>query len=145
MSEARAMHDVDGKVIVITGAGRGVGKGMALHLGKGGARVVVAEWKPHLLEETSAELKDLGVDHLGVVCDIQHQDQINAMVQRTVDAYGRVDGLINNAQTFRPMAPVADVSAEDVDVFYTSGVKGTLWAMQAVYPHMKQQQWGRIV
>ena len=87
----------------------------------------------------------LGVDHLGVVCDIQQKDQIDAMVANTVERFGRVDGLINNAQTFRPMAPMADVSEEDVDVFYTSGVKGTLWAMQAVYPHMKAQQWGRIV
>jgi NAD(P)-dependent dehydrogenase (short-subunit alcohol dehydrogenase family) len=145
MSDALAMHSVEGKVIIVTGSGRGVGKGMALHLGKGGARVVVAEWKQHLLDETSAELKALGVEHLGVVCDIQQLDQINAMVERTVDTFGRVDGLINNAQTFRPMAAVADVSADDFDVFYTSGVKGTLWAMQAVYPHMKRQQWGRIV
>jgi NAD(P)-dependent dehydrogenase (short-subunit alcohol dehydrogenase family) len=145
MSDALAMHSVEDKVIIVTGSGRGVGKGMALHLGKGGARVVVAEWKQHLLDETSAELKELGVEHLGVVCDIQQQDQIDAMVERTVDTFGRVDGLINNAQTFRPMAAVADVSADDFDVFYTSGVKGTLWAMQAVYPHMKRQQWGRIV
>jgi NAD(P)-dependent dehydrogenase (short-subunit alcohol dehydrogenase family) len=139
------MHTVDGKVVVITGSGRGVGKGMAIHLGKGGARVVVAEWKQHLIDEASAELSALGVEHLGVVCDIQQRDQIDAMVARTVEHYGRVDALINNAQTFRPMANAAEVSADDFDVFYNSGVKGTLWAMQAVYPHMKAQQWGRIV
>jgi len=139
------MHDVDGKVIVITGAGRGVGKGMALHMGKGGARIVVAEWKPHLLEETCGELAALGVEHLGVVCDIQVHGQIDDMITQSVERFGRVDALINNAQTFRPMAAVAEVREEDVDVFYTSGVKGTLWAMQAAYPHMKAQQWGRIV
>jgi NAD(P)-dependent dehydrogenase (short-subunit alcohol dehydrogenase family) len=139
------MHSVDGKVVIITGSGRGVGKGMATHLGKGGARVVIAEWKQHLLDEASAELSALGIEHLGVVCDIQDKDQIDAMVARTVEHFGHVDGLINNAQTFRPMADAADVSADDFDVFYNSGVKGTLWAMQAVYPHMKAQQWGRIV
>jgi 2-hydroxycyclohexanecarboxyl-CoA dehydrogenase len=143
--EAGGMHGVDGKVIIVTGSGRGVGKGMALHLGKGGARVVVAEWKEHLLSETCAELTDLGVENLGVVCDIQHKDQIDAMVAQTVERFGRVDALVNNAQTFRPLAPIAEVSEEDVDVFYTSGVKGSLWAMQAVYPHMKAQGWGRIV
>ena len=145
MSDAGAMHSVDGKVVIVTGSGRGVGRGMAIHMGKGGARVVVAEWKPQLLDQTCAELDALGVEHLGVVCDIQVKDQIDAMVDRTVDRFGRVDALINNAQTFRPMAPVADVSEEDVDLFYTSGVKGTLWAMQTVYPHMKAQHWGRIV
>lgn len=139
------MHGVDGKVIIVTGAGRGVGRGMALHLGRGGARVVVAEWKPDLLAEIGAELTELGVENLGVVCDIQEKDQIDAMVAQTLDRFGRVDGLINNAQTFRPLAPVAEVSEDDVDVFYRSGVKGTLWAMQAVYPHMKKQGWGRIV
>jgi NAD(P)-dependent dehydrogenase (short-subunit alcohol dehydrogenase family) len=143
--EAGGMHGVDGKVIIVTGSGRGVGKGMALHLGKGGARVVVAEWKEHLLSETCSELTDLGVENLGVVCDIQRKDQIDAMVARTVDRFGRVDALVNNAQTFRPLAPIAEVSEDDVDVFYTSGVKGSLWAMQAVYPHMKAQGWGRIV
>jgi len=142
---ATDMHAVAGKVVIITGSGRGVGKGMALHLGKGGARIVVAEWKAHLLDETCGELDALGIENLGVVCDIQQQDQIDAMVASTVERFGRVDALINNAQTFRPLASVADVSASDVDVFYTSGVKGTLWAMQAVYPHMKAQGWGRIV
>jgi NAD(P)-dependent dehydrogenase (short-subunit alcohol dehydrogenase family) len=145
MSDARAMHSLDGKVIIVTGAGRGVGKGMALHMGKGGARIVVAEWKQRLLEETCGELDAMGVEHLGVVCDIQVKDAIDGMVAQTVERFGRVDAIVNNAQTFRPMAPVADVSEDDVDVFYTSGVKGTLWAMQAVYPHMKSQQWGRIV
>ena len=139
------MHGVDGRVIIVTGSGRGVGRGMAVHLGAGGARIVVAEWKEHLLTETCAELTALGVDNIGVVCDVQKKDQIDAMVAQTVDHFGRVDGLINNAQTFRPLAPIAEVSEEDVDVFYRSGVKGSLWAMQAVYPHMKTQGWGRIV
>ncbi|MDP9334970.1 MAG: SDR family oxidoreductase [Actinomycetota bacterium] len=144
-ANARDMHGVDSKVIIVTGSGRGVGRGMALHLGRGGARVVVAEWKPHLLTETCAELTELGVENLGVVCDIQEKDQIDGMVAQTVERFGRVDGLVNNAQTFRPLAPVAEVSEDDVDVFYRSGVKGTLWAMQAVYPHMRAQGWGRIV
>jgi len=142
---ARAMHSVEDRVVIITGSGKGVGRGMALHLGKGGARIVVAEWKPELMEQTCAELRDLGVDNLGVVCDIQQQSDIDAMVAATVDRFGRVDGLVNNAQTFRPLAPVAEVTERDVDVFYGSGVKGTLWAMQAVYPHMRAQGWGRIV
>jgi NAD(P)-dependent dehydrogenase (short-subunit alcohol dehydrogenase family) len=145
VEETRAMHAIDGKVIVITGAGKGIGKGMALHLGKGGASVVVAEWKPELMEQTCAELDELGIANLGVVCDVNERTDIEAMVAETIEGFGRVDCLINNAQTFRPMAPIAEVSEHDIDVFYTSGVKGTLWAMQAVFPHMQRRGWGRIV
>lgn len=139
------MHSIESKVVIVTGSGRGVGRGIAVHLAKGGARVVVAEWKPELMESTVAELAALGSDVLGVGCNIMEQSEIEAMVAATVDRFGRVDGLVNNAQTFRPMASMADITEEDLDVFYRSGVKGTLWAMQAVRPHMAKQGWGRIV
>jgi 2-hydroxycyclohexanecarboxyl-CoA dehydrogenase len=145
VTDATAMHSVAGKVIIVTGAGRGVGRGIALHLGKGGAKVVVAEWKPDLLNAAVAELEALGVTTLGMACNVMERSEIEAMVTATVARFGRVDGLVNNAQTFRPLAPIADVQEEDIDVFYRSGVKGTLWAMQAVHPHMRAQGWGRIV
>jgi NAD(P)-dependent dehydrogenase (short-subunit alcohol dehydrogenase family) len=145
MVDARDMHTVEDRVIIVTGSGRGVGLGIAKHLGAGGARVVVAEWNRDLLDAAVGELTGLGVDVLGVATNIMERDEIDAMVTATVDRFGRVDGIVNNAQTFRPLAPMATVSAEDVDVFYTSGVKGSLWAMQAVYPHMAAQGWGRIV
>jgi NAD(P)-dependent dehydrogenase (short-subunit alcohol dehydrogenase family) len=139
------MHRVEGKVIVVTGAGRGVGRGIATHLGRGGAKVVVAEWKQDLLDDAVAALAALDADVLGVRCNIMERAEIDAMVAATVERFGRVDGLVNNAQTFRPLAPMADVTEEDVEVFHRSGVLGTLWAMQAVRPHMAAQGWGRIV
>jgi NAD(P)-dependent dehydrogenase (short-subunit alcohol dehydrogenase family) len=144
MREVQDMHGVNGRTVIVTGSGRGIGRGIAHHLGKGGANVVVAEWKAALMQETCDELDALGVPNLGVVCDIS-KEQIDAMVASTVERFGRVDGIVNNAQTFRPMSPMAEVSGQDFDVFYQSGVKGTLWAMQAVYPHMRDQGWGRIV
>ena len=82
---------------------------------------------------------------LGVETNIMERADLDNMVAATVDRFGRVDAIINNAQTFRANAPMAEVSADDVDVFYRSGVLGTLGAMQAVYPHMKAAGWGRIV
>ena len=132
-------------MVIVTGAGQGIGRGIALHLAKHGSSVTVAEWKGHRAERTVAEIEALGARALASVCDISDKAQVDAMVTQTVSTFGRVDGLVNNAQTFRPMAPMATVTEEDVDVFYTSGVKGTLWAMQAVHPHMQAAGWGRIV
>jgi NAD(P)-dependent dehydrogenase (short-subunit alcohol dehydrogenase family) len=143
--DIRAMHSVDGRVIIVTGSAQGVGRGMAHHLGKAGATVVVADYQADKLARTCDELTKFGAPNLGVEVDIRDQGRIDEMVAKTVDAFGKVDAIINNAQTFRPNAPVAEIVAEDVDVFYRSGVLGTLWAMQAVYPHMKKAGWGRIV
>ena len=145
MSSFEETHGVKGRVVIVTGAGQGIGRGMAMHLGKAGAAIVVAEWKEHRAERTASELTDLGVPALACATDISQRDQIEAMVAATMDRFGRVDAIINNAQTFRPTATVDDITEEDLDVFYDSGVKGTLWAMQAVHPHMKAAGWGRIV
>ena len=145
MSTNGPAHGVEGRVVIITGAGQGIGRGMAMHLGKHGASIVVAEWKAHRAERTVSELEALGIPAIAQVCDISDRAQIDAIVDATIGRFGRIDGLINNAQTFRPQSPVAEVTEEDVDVLYDSGVKGTLWAMQAVYPHMASAKWGRIV
>ena len=140
-----AEHSVDGKVVIITGSGQGIGRGMALHLGKNGASIVVAERRVDRAERTVAELEELGVPALLVPCDVSNRSDVEAMVAATVERFGRVDGLINNAQRFRPSAPLTEVTEHDLDVFYDSGVKGTLWGMQAVHPHMKAQGWGRVI
>jgi len=144
-ADIKAMHSVEGRVIIVTGSAQGVGRGMAHHLGKAGATVVVADYQADKLQRTCDELTKFGAPNLGVEVDIREQSRINDMVAKTLDAFGKVDAIINNAQTFRPNAPIEEISEEDVDVFYRSGVLGTLWAMQAVYPHMKAAGWGRIV
>ena len=143
--ETRAMHSVEGRVIIVTGSGQGVGRGMANHLAKAGASVVVADYQAAKMQRTCDELTEIGSPNLGVEVDIRDRDRIDEMVAKTVERFGKVDAIINNAQTFRANAPMAEVSGDDVDVFYRSGVLGTLWAMQAVYPHMKAAGWGRIV
>jgi NAD(P)-dependent dehydrogenase (short-subunit alcohol dehydrogenase family) len=138
-------HSVRDKVVIVTGSGRGIGRGIAHHLGKHGAKVVIAEWKADRLDRVAGELTELGVDHLGLTCNVMERDSIEAMVSATIEHFGRVDGLVNNAQTFASVHDLATVSEQDMDLLYTSGPKGTLWAMQAVHPHMQAQGWGRIV
>jgi NAD(P)-dependent dehydrogenase (short-subunit alcohol dehydrogenase family) len=136
---------VTDRVIIVTGAGRGIGRGLVRHLGAAGASVVAAEWKPELLADAVAELEGKGVTCLGVECDVQSRASIQAMVDQAVERFGRVDGLVNNAMTIPPDMPLAELTEAALDTNITSGVKGTLWGMQAVYPHMKRAGWGRIV
>src|SRR5260370_38014344 len=130
----RAMHSVDGRVIIVTGSGQGVGRGMANHLAKAGATVVVADYQPEKLARTCEELSELGAPNLGVEVDIRDEASVDSMVGRVVDELGRVDAIINNAQTFRPNAPMADVTADDAHLFYRSVGLVMLLAMQALYP-----------
>jgi len=141
----RAMHTVVDRVVIITGSGQGVGRGMAHHFAKAGATVVVADWNAEKMARTVAEVEGFGATALGVRCNIMERETLDAMVSTVVEELGRVDAIINNAQTFRPNAPMTEVTVEDVDVFHRSGVLGSLWAMQAVHPHMKRAGWGRIV
>ena len=136
---------VTGRVVIVTGGGAGIGRGLVRHLGHVGARVVVAEWKPERLADAVDELREAGVDCLGVECDVSRRDSILSMVAATVEEFGRVDGIVNNAMTITDFVPLAELDEARLDVNITSGLKGTLWAMQAVYPHMKAAGWGRIV
>jgi 2-hydroxycyclohexanecarboxyl-CoA dehydrogenase len=138
-------HGVQDKVVIVTGAGRGIGRGIARHLAANGATVVVAEHRRHRLDDAIAELTGLGAPNLGVECDVGVRDSVFAMVAETVDTFGRVDGIVNNAQSFVAAKPLDDVTAADMDLLYRTGPLGTLWAMQAVLPHMRTQGWGRIV
>jgi 2-hydroxycyclohexanecarboxyl-CoA dehydrogenase len=137
--------DVSGKVVIVTGATRGIGKGLALHLAKGGAHVVVTGRKPERLEAMADELDALGVEHLALASNVADRQGCGDLVAATVERFGRVDGLVANAQTFRSVTPLEDVTEGDMDLLYDTGPKGTLWLMQAVFPHMRDQGWGRIV
>jgi NAD(P)-dependent dehydrogenase (short-subunit alcohol dehydrogenase family) len=137
--------DITGRVVIVTGAGRGIGRGIARHLARSGAVVVAAELRRNRLDEVTAELQELGAPHLGVECDVGDRDAVVAMVDATVARFGRVDGIVNNAQRLALTTPLEDVTEDQMSAVYRSGALGTLWGMQAVFPHMRAQGWGRIV
>lgn len=133
------------RVVVVTGATRGIGRGIARHLGARGARLVITGRSTRRLAEASAELDKLGVDHLAVACDVADRAATVDLAARAFDRFGRIDGLVANAQSFRPVMPLEDVRESDMDLLFGTGPKGTLWSMQAVFPYMRDAGRGRIV
>ena len=134
-----------GEGIIVTGSGRGIGRGIAHHLAKSGAAVVALERREDLLTQVVSELDGLGATSMAVQCDISDRDAMFEMAAKVTEHFERIDGLVNNAQRFISVKDLADVTAEDLAVLYETGPYATLWGMQAVFPIMKQQGWGRIV
>jgi NAD(P)-dependent dehydrogenase (short-subunit alcohol dehydrogenase family) len=135
---------MDGKVAIVTGAGQGIGRAIALVFARAGAKVAVVEWKAHRMQRTVDEIRALGLPALGIEADVSKRDQVLAMVGKTADHFGRLDVLVNNAQSFAPRTPLLEITTEQLDVFLDSGVKATLWGMQAAHPHLKGRD-GRII
>jgi NAD(P)-dependent dehydrogenase (short-subunit alcohol dehydrogenase family) len=139
------MGRLDGKVAIVTGAGQGIGRGIALVFARQGAKVVIAEIKEHRAARTAEEIIAGGGDAFGIFTNVSQREQVFHMVDETVRRYGTVDIIVNNAQGMHARTPVAELTSEQVDIFWVSGVKGTLWCMQAVYPIMKAKGYGRII
>jgi 2-hydroxycyclohexanecarboxyl-CoA dehydrogenase len=142
------------KVAIVTGAGRGIGRGIALAFAAEGAKVVAASRSADTVQSLYAEIEAAGGHALGVPCDVADKAQIQSMVARAVERFGTVDILVNNAQSFgtrdapKPYPPRRGVEeAVDEEWEYTlrTGLMATLWAMQAVFPIMKARGGGKII
>ncbi len=136
--------NVKDRVAVITGAGQGIGAGIARVLGDGGAKVVVNDLVEDRAQESVAELQAAGIDAIGVPSDVGTAEGAQAMVAGAIDAYGRVDILVNNAGIARD-GWLAKMSEENWDEVLRVNTKSQFLTCRAAVPHMMEQQHGRIV
>jgi NAD(P)-dependent dehydrogenase (short-subunit alcohol dehydrogenase family) len=134
-----------GRIAIVTGAGQGIGRAIALVYAREGARVCVAELKPHRCERTAQEIRDAGGEAFAQPTDVGDSASVQAMVDATVRRWGTVDVLVNNAHGFGARAKLEDIPEEQFDLSWRTGVKGTWWAMTAVRPLMAAAGRGRIV
>jgi NAD(P)-dependent dehydrogenase (short-subunit alcohol dehydrogenase family) len=134
---------LDGKVVLVTGAGQGVGEGIALACAAEGASVVAAGRTLEKVEKTAAQVRERGTDALAVVVDVRHREQVDSCVAAALERFGRVDGLVNNAQMVS-LGPVLEITEKAARRTWESGFLGTLWCMQAAHDALVQSR-GSIV
>jgi NAD(P)-dependent dehydrogenase (short-subunit alcohol dehydrogenase family) len=139
------MGRLQGKVAVVTGAGQGIGAGIARAFAREGAAVIAAEINPETGANIEKELRALEAKAIFVETDVGVRESIRSMISSAFTQFGHVDILVNNAQGLTPLARVEDKTDEQFDLSLRTGLYGTLWAMQEVYPSMRKQGWGRIV
>ncbi len=122
---------LDGKVVFVTGAGRGIGAAAARLFAREGARVMLAARTRQELEAVTEEVRAAGgvADH--VVCDLADADAVRAAVDRTVRVYGRLDAAFNNGAALTPPGPVDQVPEADFDLLYAVNLRGPWVAMTA--------------
>ncbi|MDR6490856.1 NAD(P)-dependent dehydrogenase (short-subunit alcohol dehydrogenase family) [Paraburkholderia terricola] len=134
---------LENKIIMVTGAAspRGIGKATAKALAAQGAHVVILDLRE---EDAQAAAADLGAQHLGLACDVTDKTACVAAARATLERYGRIDGLVNNAGITQPVRTL-EIGGKDFDAIVDVNLRGTLYMSQAVIPAMKEQNGGSIV
>ena len=136
---------LEGQVAVITGAGRGIGRAIALAYAREGARLALAARNESELEEVVDEASSLGSEAIAVRTDVTSQIGTERLARRVVERFGRIDVLVNNAGTSGPIGPLQDNDiAEWVDTINVN-LTGTFLVCRAVIPAMLQQGGGKII
>ncbi|MFM0351904.1 SDR family NAD(P)-dependent oxidoreductase [Paraburkholderia nemoris] len=139
------MSALKDRVAIITGGGQGLGLGIAIALASEGANLVLTGRTETKLRKAETMLKEHGVQVLVVPGDTRKRADADKTVALAIEHFGRIDVLVNNAQSSTPGVPLEAVTDENWCETLESGLYGTLYFMQAVLPHMKQQGSGRIV
>jgi citronellol/citronellal dehydrogenase len=140
-----------GRVAVVTGASRGIGKALAIRLARQGADVVVAakseqssEQMPGSIYETADAVRAHGRRALAIPTDVRSEEAVRAMIERTVSEFGRVDILINNAGAIW-LQPVRQTPPKKFDLMMNVNVRAAYLGAYFALPHMQKQHWGHIL
>ena len=143
------MSRLQGQVVIVTGGAQGIGKAYCEGLAAEGARVAVVDINTAAADSLARALGEQGHDALSLTVDVSNPQQADAMAQATMERYGRIDALVNNAAVFQRPAmtrgPFDQVSVEEWDRLMAVNLRGTFLCARAVVPHMKAQGGGSII
>lgn len=136
---------LEGKVIIVTGSARGLGKAYALALAKEGATIVVSDILSEEANQTVDEIRRLGGIGVAVRTDVSLESDTTRLAEETVRNFGRIDCLINNAAIFFKGRPFFEIDSAEWDKVLAVNLRGPWLCIKAVFPYMKQQLKGKIV
>jgi len=139
------LEKLKGKVAIITGAGRGIGRSIALALAAKGAHVVLTARTQPEIDAVAREASRFKVDALAVKADVSQESEVEAVVKKTQSRFNRIDILFNNAGIAGPTGFITDIEAEDWDRTFQVNLKGMFLFSRAVIPQMIGQKGGNIV
>ena len=134
----------ENKVAIVTAAGQGIGKGIALKLSEEGAKVVIADIDVESGKNVVKEFEGNGGEGLAIRTDVSNSDEVKRMVDTAMDRFRRIDILVNNAGVNKP-AFILDVKEEDWDLMMNVNLKGVFLCSKAVISHMIDQKGGKII
>ena len=137
--------DLTDKVAIVTGAGQGIGRAIALRLAGAGATVIVAELNRKVGETVAKEIEALGCKSLVIEVDVSKLDQVQRMAQQTLETFNQIDILVNNAGIAGKTATLPDLDESDWDAVLDVNLKGVFLCCKAVIDHMIERQYGKIV
>ena len=135
---------LEDKVALVTGGGRGIGRGIAMRLAETGANVAVADMILENAQKVVEEVKALGRQAIAIQADVSQWDQVQAMAEQTVNQLGKLDIAVNNAGVIS-IKSVEELTPEDWDFVNNVNARGIFLCCKAEIEPMKQQNWGRII
>lgn len=135
---------LDGKVAIVTGAGQGIGRTIALNLAEEGASVVVCDINLQTAQDVTKEIESLGRQAQAIKADVSNSQEVSQLVAKSLDRFKKIDILVNNAGIC-PIAPAEEHTEDEWDKTIDINLKGTFLCSQAVGREMIKQKCGKIV
>jgi dehydrogenase/reductase SDR family member 4 len=142
---SKSLFDLSGKVALITGSTRGIGKSMAEELARAGARVVISSRKAEACEEVRAEFEKQGYEVLARPCNISRKEELQALADATLAKWGRIDIAIANAASNPYYGPLTQIPDDAFDKVYLNNVKSVLWLAAITLPGMAERGGGCFI
>jgi len=139
------LFDMTGKVALITGSTKGIGRSIAEEMARCGARVVISSRKAEVCDQVAGEFKDQGFEAIAIPCHVGNKEDLQNLVDKTLAAWGRIDVLVCNAATNPVYGPTQEMTDEAWDKIMNTNVKGSFWLTQMVLPGMAERGEGAVV